>query len=249
MINFKNKNIVITGAAQGIGLELLKNFALQGANVIGIDVKDSINNIGLQSDKYTGKVIGFQQDLSKAENIQAVCHDVLQQFEGRVDVLINNAGVIYRGDVLTLDEQHWHTTMQINVSAVYLFCKNFAPSMIKNGGGKIINLASILSQLGGYQAAAYSASKGAILQLTRSLANEWGQHNVQVNCLAPGYFSTEMNEAIMNSERKKQFEDRIPAQRWGLPEDLVGPAFFLASSLSDYVNGIILNVDGGAINR
>jgi 2-deoxy-D-gluconate 3-dehydrogenase len=169
---------------------------------------------------------------------------------GAPDILVNNAGMIYREPAENYDTHAWLTVLQVNLSSVFRLCQLAGQSMLEKHRGKIINIASLLSFQGGIRVPAYAASKGGVAQLTKALANEWAQRNVQVNAIAPGYFRTENTSALQKDEiRNRQILERIPAGRWGEPEDIAGAAVFLASAASNYITGEVLVVDGGWMSR
>jgi 2-deoxy-D-gluconate 3-dehydrogenase len=169
---------------------------------------------------------------------------------GAPDILVNNAGTIYRAPAEDYDFQAWTTVMQVNLNSAFRLSQLAGRNMLKRRQGKIINIASLLSFQGGIRVPAYAASKGGLAQLTKALANEWAAHNVQINAIAPGYFRTDNTQALQKDEvRNRQILERIPAGRWGEPEDIAGAVVFLASPASDYVTGEVLVVDGGWMAR
>jgi 2-deoxy-D-gluconate 3-dehydrogenase len=188
-------------------------------------------------------------DLSQKDAPQAIFNEAMRQFD-RVDILVNNAGTIRRAPAVDYSEDDWTTVLEVNLSSVFRLSQAAGRQMIENGGGKIINVASLLSFQGGVTVPAYAASKGGVAQLTKALANEWAKFNVNVNAIAPGYMRTDNTAALQADEtRNRQILERIPAGRWGETEDLSGAAVFLASGASDYLNGHILVVDGGWLAR
>ena len=170
---------------------------------------------------------------------------------GRIDILVNNAGTIRREDALSFSEKDWDEVMNLNIKSVFFLSQAVAKQFLKQGdGGKIINIASMLSFQGGIRVPSYTASKSGVLGITRLLANEWAQHQINVNAIAPGYMATNNTQQLReDAERSKEILDRIPAGRWGSPDDLKGPVVFLASSASDYINGYTIAVDGGWLAR
>jgi 2-deoxy-D-gluconate 3-dehydrogenase len=188
-------------------------------------------------------------DLSTMESIGKVFDTALREF-GKIDILVNNAGIIRRTPAMEFSEKDWDEVMAINVKTVFFLAQAAAKDMVKRKYGKIINIASLLAFQGGILVPSYTASKGAVAQVTKALANEWAQHGINVNAIAPGYMATNNTKALReDAVRSKAILDRIPAGRWGTPEDLQGTAVFLASSASDYVNGHVLVVDGGWMAR
>ena len=169
---------------------------------------------------------------------------------GKIDILINNAGITIRKEAIKYSERDWDKVVDINLKGVFLCCREVGKIMIKQGKGKIINIASLMSFIGGITIPAYAASKGGVGQLTKALSNEWAKYNVNVNAIAPGYFDTPLTKSLIeNSVRYNEIKSRIPMERWGKPEDLKGAAVFLASDASDYITGHILVVDGGWMGR
>ncbi|MEN6338915.1 MAG: SDR family oxidoreductase, partial [Clostridiaceae bacterium] len=225
-----------------------KGFAEAGANLICIcrsmpeDVLEEFRSFGVRAEAYSF-------DLSEPEKIPALVEKILQDW-GRIDILVNNAGAQRRNNCADFTDEDWDFVMNVNAKSVFVLCREVGRHMVQRGSGKIVNFASLLSFQGGYRVPAYSASKGAVMQFTKTFANEWAKLGVNVNCIAPGYIDTEMNVALVNDPtRNEQITTRIPAGRWGHPEDLVGAAIFLCSPASDYVHGTTLIVDGGWMGR
>jgi 2-deoxy-D-gluconate 3-dehydrogenase len=182
-----------------------------------------------------------------------VCHQLIDETVaglGSIDILINNAGIIRRAPAAEYSEQDWYDVINVNLTSIFRLSQYAGRKMLAQGSGKIVNIASLLTFQGGINVPAYAAAKGGVGQLTKALANEWASQNVQVNAIAPGYFATDNTEALQqNPQRAKAILDRIPAGRWGTPEDLGGAAVFLASAAADYISGHILLCDGGWMNR
>jgi 2-deoxy-D-gluconate 3-dehydrogenase len=195
-------------------------------------------------------VIAVQCDLSDERAIVAAFDSAVAALGGRLDVLVNNAGIQRRSKCEDFSMSDWDDVLNINLRAVFTLCQLAGRHMIPNGYGKIINLASLLSFTGGVTVPAYAAAKGGVAQLTKALSNEWAFKGINVNAIAPGYMATEMNAALISDERRNaEILSRIPAGRWGAPEDIMGIAVFLASSASDYVSGAVIPVDGGFLGR
>ena len=187
-------------------------------------------------------------DFSEQASIGAAIDECLSQ--RAVDILVNNAGTQIRHDSVDFPLEDFDTVMDVNARAVFQLCTAFARGMIERRQGKIVNLSSLLAFQGGLRVPAYAASKGAVDQLTKAFANEWARHGVNVNAVAPGYFETDMNAALLaDAERSAQIFGRIPAGRWGKPHDIAGAVVFLCSSAADYIHGITLPVDGGWLGR
>jgi 2-dehydro-3-deoxy-D-gluconate 5-dehydrogenase len=249
LFSLAGKVALVTGANTGLGQAMAVGLADAGASValVGRSAPDEtealINSVG-------GTSAVVMADLSQVN----VASDVVQQTEdalGPVDILVNNAGIIRREDALDFGEDDWDAVMATNLKVPFFLAQAVARSMVSGKrGGKIINVASLLSLQGGIRVASYTASKSGLAGLTRLLANEWASHDINVNAIVPGYFATNNTEALRNDkDRNRQILERIPAGRWGDPGDLAGAAIFLASSASDYVSGTLLPVDGGWLAR
>ena len=241
---------LVTGAATGLGAAIAIALAEAGAQVAchgntrsPESTCDRINSSG-------GVAHAFSGDLTEPATTKRLFDQTLERFD-RVDILINNAGTIRRAPAVDYSDDDWAAVIEVNLSSVFRLCKLAGRHMIESGrGGKIVNIASLLSFQGGITVPAYAASKGGVAQLTKALANEWAKHGINVNAIAPGYMRTENTKALQADEtRNRQILERIPAGRWGEPEDVAGAAVFLSSSASDYVNGHILVVDGGWMGR
>ena len=219
-----------------------------GADVVLVDRQDAIETAGVIR-SMGRKAITIAADLMSIEPIPSIVQKTVDAF-GKVDILINNAGTIRRTPAIDYSEKDWDEVMAVNSKTVFFFSQAVGRDMMNRKSGKIINIASLLSFQGGIIVPAYAASKGAVAQITKALANEWAAHGINVNAIAPGYMATDNTKALREDPvRSKAILDRIPAGRWGTPEDLAGVAVFLASSASDYVNGHVLVVDGGWLAR
>ena len=253
-MRLENKIALVTGGGQGIGKEIAKTLALNGAFVL-INYIDLGNNQEIaQMTKNEIESLGGKCEILPA-NV-ASYDETLEMFKtikneyGRLDILINNAGIQRRHKCEEFPLSDWEAVLQVNLNTVFMLCQLAGNVMLKQGHGKIINLASMLSFFGGYTVPAYAASKGAVAQLTKALANEWANKNINVNAIAPGYMNTEMNVNLVNdTNRNQEILNRIPAGRWGTPNDMKGLAIFLSSSASNYINGAIIPVDGGYLSR
>jgi 2-deoxy-D-gluconate 3-dehydrogenase len=243
------KLALITGSATGLGAAIAVAMAEAGASVAchgnrrpAEETSERIRSLGRHS-------LGFAADLSRPDGADTL-YQAVSGAMGAPDVVVNNAGTIYRKPAEEHDLEAWMTVVQVNLNSVFRLCQLAGRSMLEKRQGKIINIASLLSFQGGIRVPAYAASKGGVAQLTKALANEWAPRNVQVNAIAPGYFRTENTAALRADEvRNGQILARIPAARWGEPEDIAGAAVFLASAASDYVTGEVLVVDGGWMAR
>jgi 2-deoxy-D-gluconate 3-dehydrogenase len=241
---------LVTGASTGLGAAIAIALAEAGAHVAchgntrsPASTCDRITSAGGVAHAITG-------DLAKAETAKDLITQTLDRF-GRIDILINNAGTIRRAPAVDYSDDDWTAVIEVNLSSVFRLSQLAGKHMIEAGrGGKIVNIASLLSFQGGITVPAYAASKGGVAQLTKALANEWAKHRINVNAIAPGYMRTTNTAALQTDEtRNRQILERIPAGRWGEPEDVAGAAVFLSSSASDYINGHILVVDGGWMGR
>jgi 2-dehydro-3-deoxy-D-gluconate 5-dehydrogenase len=243
------KLALVTGSASGLGAAIAIALAEAGASVAchgnrrpADDTSQHIRALGSKSQS-------FAADLSAANGADLL-FDAVQSSMGAPDILVNNAGTIHRSPAEDYDFQAWMTVLQVNLNSAFRLSQLAGRHMLKQRQGKIINIASLLSFQGGIRVPAYAASKGGLAQLTKALANEWAAHNIQVNAIAPGYFRTDNTSALQKDEaRNRQILERIPAGRWGEPEDIAGAAVFLASPASDYVTGEVLVVDGGWMSR
>ncbi|WP_353949449.1 SDR family oxidoreductase [Sporolactobacillus sp. Y61] len=246
----KGKKVLVTGGAQGLGLALVRSFYRAGAEIAVIDIRDQVFQLSQSIGAEDDKIHPIKGDLSVMESLRHSFNKAIEELGGHIDILINCAGLIQRESAFHFSMESWNRILDVNVTAVFELSRLAAVKMKKQRSGKIINFASILSVIGGYHAAAYSTSKGAIKQLTKSLSNEWAEYGIQVNAIAPGYMLTTMNTDLMkDSVRSTQVAERIPAKRWGTPEDVAGVALFLASPASNYVTGTIIPVDGGVLGR
>lgn len=253
MINFRldNKLAVVTGSSRGIGLAIAKALADAGADVIGIS--HSMPATGSETEKQVKaagrKFYAYQCDLGNRDDLYALINK-LKTDHPVIDILVNNAGTIMRKPAAEHPDDYWDTVMQINLDAQFILTREIGKEMIERGSGKIVFTCSLLSFQGGINVPGYAASKGAVSSLLKAFANEWAKHGVNVNGVAPGYIATDNTAALReDAERSQSILSRIPANRWGTPEDLAGAFVFLSSPASDYINGTILTVDGGWMAR
>lgn len=240
------KVAIVTGSNTGLGQGICRAYAEAGAKVVGVSRRPSTETAELIGENFYNVIA----DLSGLEVIPSIVKQAVDKF-GRVDILVNNAGIIKRQDSIDFTEEDWDTVLNVNLKTVFFLTQAVAKQMIKQGGGgKIINIASMLSYQGGIKVPSYTASKSAIKGITMTLSNEWAHLGINVNAIAPGYMATNNTEQLrQDGERSADILARIPAGRWGTPEDLEGAAVFLASGASDYVNGFTLAVDGGWLGR
>ena len=243
------KVAIVTGAGTGLGQGMSIALAEAGASIVGVDYVDMPET--QEKIEALGKnFLGIKANLMSIEPIGGIIDAAIAKF-GRIDILINNAGIIRRQDAVDFSEKDWDDVMNINVKTVFFFSQAAAKQYIKQGtGGKVINVASMLSFQGGIRVPSYTASKSGVMGITRAMANEWAKHNISVNAIAPGYMATNNTAPLRaDEERSAAILQRIPAGRWGTPEDVMGPVVFLASSASDYVNGYTVAIDGGWLAR
>lgn len=240
---------LVTGAATGIGAAIAKALAEAGADVACHGNQRAPDAVSEEVKKLGKKALSLRGDLSDKSTPDKLIGDVLQQF-GKLDLLINNAGTIRRAPAHEFSPEDWDFVVEVNLSSVFRLCRGAGRHMLERKHGKIVNIASLLSFQGGITVPAYAASKGGVAQLTKALANEWASQGINVNAIAPGYIRTENTRALQeNPTRNRQILERIPAGRWGEPEDIAGAAVFLCSPAANYVHGHIMLVDGGWMGR
>jgi 2-deoxy-D-gluconate 3-dehydrogenase len=245
----EGKTALVTGAASGLGAAIAIGLAEAGAQVACHGNRRPADDTAARIVKAGGRAKAYSADLSMASGADEL-YQAASAGCGPIDILVNNAGMIYRDAATDFSMDEWERVLQVNLTSVFRLCQLAGKQMIARGGGKIINIASLLSFQGGVRVPAYAASKGGVAQLTKALSNEWAASGVQVNAIAPGYMRTENTSALQADEtRNRQILERIPAARWGEPEDIAGAALFLASRASDYVTGEVLTVDGGWMGR
>jgi 2-dehydro-3-deoxy-D-gluconate 5-dehydrogenase len=239
---------LVTGANTGIGQAIAVALAAAGADVAVAGRSDAADT--LQSIAALGRrAVQHRADFSSIEPVDRVIEQTIAQL-GRLDVLVNNAGIIRRNEAIEFSEADWDAVVDTNLKVVFFLAQRAARHMLARGSGKIINIASMLSFQGGIRVPSYTAAKSGLAGLTRAMANEWAARGINVNAIAPGYIATNNTAALQaDGNRNRQILERIPAARWGRPEDLAGAAVFLASGASDYVNGHVLAVDGGWLAR
>lgn len=250
LFDLSGKKAIITGANQGLGKGMAEALHEVGAEVVIIDINSNVFNTAEEIGKTKPNIFAIQADLSIREELYNSFEEAVEKLRERLDIIINCAGIVSRSKSEDLPTKDWDRVIEVNLSAVFFLCQLAGRIMLKQKAGKIINIASMLSFFGGSTVAAYAASKGGIAQITKALANEWARHGININAIAPGYMNTALNENLIKDPvRSKEILDRIPAGRWGLPEDMKGIAIFLASEASDYLNGTVIPVDGGYLGR
>jgi 2-deoxy-D-gluconate 3-dehydrogenase len=243
------KVAIVTGASRGLGKAMAIGLAEAGADV-ALVASTSTDAAAKQIRSLARKACSVQADLLRHDAVPKIVETTLKEL-GRIDILVNNAGIIRRASILDFSEKDWDDVIQVNQRSLFFLSQAAAKQMVKQGqGGKIINIASVLSFQGGIRVAAYTAAKSAVMGLTRIMANELAPHGINVNAIAPGYMETD-NTAALRADAKRNAEilARIPAGRWGTPEELQGGVVFLASAASNYMHGYTLAIDGGWLAR
>ncbi|HTL09450.1 MAG TPA: SDR family NAD(P)-dependent oxidoreductase [Chitinophagaceae bacterium] len=251
LFNLSGKTALVTGCTKGIGKAMAVGLAEAGASIIGVSASLPLHNSEVeQAVRATGKdFTAYQADLSDRQQLYAFTQQLFQKHPV-IDILVNNAGTIMRMPAAEHPDEYWDKVLAINLDAPFILAREVGKHMIARGSGKIIFTCSLLSFQGGINVPGYAASKGALSSLVKALANEWAGKGVNVNGIAPGYIATDNTEALRNDEeRSKSILSRIPANRWGEPEDFKGATIFLSSNAADYVHGTLLTVDGGWMGR
>ncbi|WP_213527572.1 2-dehydro-3-deoxy-D-gluconate 5-dehydrogenase KduD [Paenibacillus sp. J31TS4] len=249
MFDLSGKIALVTGGAVGLGGGMALGLAKAGADVAIVTSRDRTREVQEQIEATGRRAHTIVADLANEQALPGIMDEVLDKF-GKLDILVNNSGIIRRTPAAEHAAQDWHDVLDLNLNAVFFLCQLAGREMIKQGSGKIINIASMLSFQGGINVPGYTASKHAVAGLTKALANEWAGKGVNVNAIAPGYMATDNTSALRaDDKRSTEILGRIPAGRWGTTEDLEGPVVFLASRASDYMNGHVLCVDGGWMAR
>lgn len=249
LFNLTGKVALVTGATHGLGMAMATALAQAGATLVVNDLSQEKLDAAITQYAERGiKAHGYIFDVTNENAVTAAIAKIVEQV-GEIDILVNNAGIIKRVMALEMSLADWNAVINVDLTSPFIMSRAVAPSMIRRGGGKIINICSMMSELGRNYVSAYAAAKGGLKMLTRNLATEWACHNVQVNGIGPGYFATAQTAPIR--ENGHPFNDfiisRTPAARWGDPEDLAGAAVFLASHASDFVSGQVIYVDGGIL--
>ncbi len=252
--SLEGKVALITGASYGIGYAIAKAYASAGAKIVFCDIKEEFVNRGLDSYKKDNiDAKGYVCDVTNEDMVKDMVAKIEKEV-GVIDILVNNAGIIKRIPMCDMTAEEFRQVIDVDLNAPFIVSKAVIPSMIKKGHGKIINICSMMSELGRETVSAYAAAKGGLKMLTRNICSEYGEHNIQCNGIGPGYIATPQTAPLREKQpdgSRHPFDQFIiaktPAARWGAPEDLMGPAVFLASDASDFVNGHVLYVDGGIL--
>lgn len=251
LFNLTGKTALVTGCNKGIGRSMAIGLAEAGADIIGVSANMPLSGSEIENDiSSLGRSFkSYQCDFSDRASLKNFIQKVITENE-RIDILVNNAGMILRNPAAEHSDEFWDKVMAVNLDAQFILSREIGKKMIQHGSGKIIFTASLLSFQGGVNVPGYAASKGAIASLIKALANEWASKGINVNGIAPGYIATDNTEALRNDpDRSQSILSRIPANRWGEPDDFKGVTVFLASAASDYMNGTIVTVDGGWMGR
>lgn len=252
--SLEGKVALITGASYGIGFAIANAYAAAGAKIVFNDISQELVDQGIKAYLEAGyEVQGFVCDVTSEEQVQSMVATIEQEI-GSIDILVNNAGIIKRIPMCEMSAEEFRQVIDVDLNAPFILSKAVIPGMIKKGHGKIINICSMMSELGRETVSAYAAAKGGLKMLTKNIASEFGEYNIQCNGIGPGYIATPQTEPLREIQpdgSKHPFDQFIiaktPAARWGSTEDLTGPAIFLASDASNFVNGHILYVDGGIL--
>lgn len=251
LFKLEGKTALVTGAKRGIGKGIAIGLAKAGANIVGVSasLNPASSEVKQEVEAMGSSFEGFQVDFKSRDQI----YELVEQLDERgihIDILINNAGTIMRKPAAEHPDEYWDEVIEVNLNSQFIISREIGKRMIPKGGGKIVFIASLLTFQGGITVPGYAASKGAIGQLTKSFANEWAPMGINVNAIAPGYIATDNTQALQDDpERSRQILERIPQGRWGTADDFVGPAIFLSSNASNYMNGSIVTVDGGWMGR
>jgi len=241
MINLNKLNIILTGSTGVIGNSILENLHNANANIIATGTNQ--NKLNLIKEKYP-RVTIKQFDISKHSEIEKFIENCSDDFQSKIDVLINNAGITKDNLTIRMKEDEWNEVINLNLTSSFLLCKHSIKKMIRNKAGKIINITSIVGHTGNIGQANYSASKAGLIGMSKSLALEYGKKNIKINCVSPGFIKSEMTDKI-NENFKQSLQEKISLNRFGLPEDVANAVAFLSSSLSDYITGETIHVNGG----
>lgn len=247
--NLDGKVAIVTGASRGLGQGIALSLAEAGCDIVGVstrDSKDTEAKVVAMGKRY----LDIACDLTKQDNIDDIVAKTVATF-GKIDILVNNSGIIRREEAMDFKEEDWDDVMNVNLKSAFFLSQSVAKQYVKQGtGGKIINIASLLSYQGGIRVLSYTASKGGIKGLTMALSNEWSKLGINVNGIAPGYMATDNTQALRDDEqRSNEILGRIPCGRWGTPADIGGTAVFLASEAANYIHGFTVAVDGGWLAR
>lgn len=251
LFTLENKTAIVTGGAQGLCRGMAQAFHDAGATVVLLDAQDLVYETAKEMSADGAPVFGVKGDLTDRETLEEVYRQCLDHLDGRLDILLNGAGIQFRCPAVDFPADRWEKIMAVNLNGLFYMSQLAGKTMIAQEYGRIINVASMTSFFGSVLIPAYAASKGGVAQVTKALSNEWAQHGVNVNAIAPGYMATQLtaNMKDVNPEQYQEITGRIPMKRWGNPEDLQGVVVFLASEASAYITGAVIPVDGGFMGK
>ena len=245
--DIKGKKAIVTGGTRGLGHGMAEGLLEEGCEVVIVGSSEGVHRVAEEFRSRGFACHGVQADLGSREQTLACFRSCMELLGGDLDILVIAHGIQRRHQPEDFPLSDWDDVISVNLSSVFVLCQEAGRVMLPKGRGKIINIASMISFFGGQTIPAYAASKGGIAQLTKALSNDWAGKGIQINAIAPGYMATDMNTALMDpaNPRCQQITDRIPAHRWGTPDDMKGICVFLASPASDYITGAVIPVDGG----
>lgn len=245
--DIKRKKAIVTGGTRGLGHGMAEGLLEEGCEVVIVGSSEGVHRVAEEFRSRGFACHGVQADLGSREQTLACFRSCMELLGGDLDILVNAHGIQRRHQPEEFPLSDWDDVISVNLSSVFVLCQEAGRVMLPKGRGKIINIASMISFFGGQTIPAYAASKGGVAQLTKALSNDWAGKGIQINAIAPGYMATDMNTALMDpaNPRYQQITDRIPAHRWGTPDDMKGICVFLASPASDYITGAVIPVDGG----
>ncbi len=249
LFDLSGRKAIVTGGTRGLGRSMAEGLVGAGVDVVIVGSSEKVHEVA-EEISANGTCHGLAMDLGDTNARRDGFAKALEMLDGQLDILVTAAGIQRRHKCEDFPIEDWQEVLDVNLTAVFDLCQMAGRVMLKQGKGKIINIASLLSFFGGFTVPAYAASKGGVMQLTKALSNEWASRGINVNAIAPGYMATDMNTALLADEgRNAEITARIPAKRWGTGPDMIGPMLFLASDAAEYVHGVTLPVDGGYMGR
>ena len=250
MFGLTNKTAIITGVSRGLGKGMAEGLCSAGAKVVILATSEQIYQVEKQLREKGYDATAMQCNLADTVSLETTFAKAVEVLGGKLDILINNAGIQRRNRCEEFTMEDWNDVIQVNLTSLFQMCQQAGREMLKNGSGKIINIASMLSFFGGFTVPAYAAAKGGVAQLTKALSNQWASKGICVNAIAPGYMATEINTKLIQDEKRNaEILGGIPMGRWGNESDMQGIAVFFASSAADYISGAVIPVDGGYLGR
>lgn len=250
LFNVEGKKAIVTGSTRGLGRGMAEALLENGAEVVIVGSSEKVHVVAKEYQAQGYPCHGVQEDLATEDGNVNAFRKAMEYLDGHLDILVTAAGIQRRHKAEDFPLSDWNDVLNVNLNSVFILNQLAGIEMLKNESGKIINVASMLSFFGGMTVPAYAASKGGVAQLTKALSNEWTSRGINVNAIAPGYMDTDMNTALVADEtRNREILNRIPAKRWGTPDDMKGITLFLASQASDYLSGAVIPIDGGYLSR